>query len=224
MDNSAPTPARKSQDIVKAELERRSRNLYKVYNPTNQPHQVTLNARISPEIWTIPAKEEIIVPWYVAEKYFLEMTQKIITIKSDRAIIEENDKRRSKGFPAMDLHTEQPRFEGRMIKGLEGKRKAIVAVLNRGLYQEYGVGGDKTPTIDRRTEKATFDAGIDVESPNVSTTPQEPPKIESDEIEDVKSQILDDSGDVPQTTIVEEPDEEEAPTYVSKKDRAKQNG
>ncbi len=165
---------RKSADILRAELERKKRDLYTVYNPTNQDQKVLLNAAISPEIWTIKAKDEAIVPWYVAEKYFEEMSQKIITTKSDRAVIEENEKRMAKGFPKMDLHTEQFRFEGRNLKNMMGKRDQIVAILNRGLYQEYGVTGDKDANIDQKYKKETFDPGIDLEGK--ATTSQDAPQ------------------------------------------------
>ena len=180
MEQNVPsTPAKKSSDIRKAELERKSRNLYTVFNPTNQDHQVILNARVSPEVWTIEAKKESVVPWYVAEKYFDEMTQKIITSKSDKAIIKENEKREEKGFPAMNLHTEQLRFENRNLKTMMGKRERIVKILNRGLYKEYGIGEDGKK-IDKREQKATFDPGVDASDPQESDVPtkevSEPPK------------------------------------------------
>jgi len=169
MEETNIDKTRKSADIQRAELERKKRDLYRVYNPTNQDQQVVLNAAVSPEIWTIKAKEEAIVPLYVAVKYFEEMSQKIITIKSDKAVIEENEKRTDKGFSKMDLHTEQPRFESRNLKNMMSKRDQIVAILNRGLYQEYGVGGNKEKVEDKKYVKDTFDAGIDLETKAVTS-------------------------------------------------------
>lgn len=197
MDNNLQaqqiTPSRKSSDIRRAELERKSRNLYEVFNPTNQDHQVILNAAVSPEVWTIPSKSTSVVPWYVAEKYFEEMTQKIITAKSDKAIIEENEKRRAKGFPNMDLHTEQFRFENRNLKNMMGKREQIVKILNRGLYREYGVGGDEVRDTEmRRENKSTFDPGLDITGqPTAPVIPQVVPQVE--EIPQVKEKPIKDS-------------------------------
>src|SRR3990167_8432909 len=192
-------PSKKSQDIQRAELERKKRDLYTIYNPTNQPHQVILNAKISPEVWTIEAKDELVVPWYVAEKYFIEMTDKIIYNKSDKAVIEENQKREAKGFAKMDLHTEQPRFEGRNIKNLMGKREQIAKILNRGLYQEYGIGQNAEQKVDSRKSRDTFEAE------GVFDEPVSPPKPSESPKESVK----------PQDTQDEKPE-----VYISKKDRA----
>jgi|SRR3990167_2929514 len=160
--------SRRSRDIQQAELERRKRDLYKVFNPTNQDHQVTLNAAISPEVWVIKSKEEAIVPNYVRVKYFVEMTDKIIYSKSDKAVIAENEKRMSKGFDKMNLHTEQMRFESRNLKNLMGKREKIVAVLDRGLYKEYGIGDTVTP-IDKRRKREDFDPGDVFNDDNVAS-------------------------------------------------------
>ena len=49
------------------------------------------------------------------------------------------------------------------------KRDQIVAILNRGLYQEYGVGGNKEKVEDKKYVKDTFDAGIDLETKAVTS-------------------------------------------------------
>ena len=174
--------AKKSNDIRRAELERKSRDLWKIYNPTNQAFQIALNIRVSPEIWTIEAKSEAVVPSYVKEKYFQEMADKIITSKSDKAVIEENEKRREKGFAAMDLHTEQFRFESRNLKNMMSKRDQIVTILNRGLYQEYGISGGNNATSDiKRENKKDFEPGIDVGGQPISNQPMTPPVKEGTE-------------------------------------------
>jgi len=168
--------AKRSADIQKAELERKSRDLFKVFNPTNQPYEVILNAKISPEVWTIPAKEgdrygELTVPNYVRIKYIEEMVEKIITVKSDRAIIEENEKRQQRGFPKMDLHTEQYRFESRNLKNLMSKREQMAKILDGGLVKEYGLGGQTQQPTDKKQHLSEFDPGIDVLSGQPTTPP-----------------------------------------------------
>ena|SRR3990167_9324008 len=183
--------ARKSQDILRAELERQKRNQWKIYNPTNQDFEVILNAKISPEVWTVKAKEELIVPYYVAEKYFDEMADKVIYTKSDKAVIEENEKRMGKGIDKMDLHTEQPRFENRNLKNLIGKKEQIVKILDRGLYKEYGVAGQTSQPTDNRQAKETFDPGINLETgdivPEAPVVPQKQPE------ETLTEQVVDDN-------------------------------
>jgi len=140
---------KRSEDIVKAELERKSRDLYKVFNPTNQDFIVELNKAVSPELWTIHANTEEIVPMYVAVKYAEEMGDKIIYNKSDSAVIEENDKRLAKGFNKMDVHTEQARFESQRLKSMMSKRDKLQAVLIKGLYKEYGLPSETPQNPDR---------------------------------------------------------------------------
>lgn len=151
MDNNfptqSPTATRKARDVQKAELERRSRDLYTVYNPTNTDYQVILNAAVQPEVWTISAKDEAIVPNYVRIKYLEEMTNKIIISKSDKLVLDENEKRESKGFNRMNLHTEQANFERRNLKVLMGRREQIVKILDRGLYKEYGVSDNTNQAL-----------------------------------------------------------------------------
>jgi len=203
-------PNRKAAEIRRAELERKKRDLYKVFNPTNQDHQVVLNKAISPEVWTIEAKNEAIVPYYVAEKYFNEMADKIIYYKSDMAVIAENEAWMNKMGRKMDLHTEQPRFENRNLKNLMGKKEQIVAILNRGLYKEYGVEGQGAD-IDKRARREEFDPGDVLNQPqNAQSVPQPPQEAKTTE-------STTEATTAPQNEA--EPTEEKPPLYVAKKDR-----
>lgn len=220
MDNQPTQPARKTQDIIKAELERKSRDLYKVFNPTNQDFQVILNARISPEVWTIEAQSEAIVPQYVAVKYFEEMSSKIILAKSDKLVLEENDKWLEKTGRKMDLHSEQARFESRNLKNLMSRRDQVVQVLNRGLYKEYGVGENTVEVMSNKYDKRSFDPGIDLGTDGVravNNTIKEESPVETP----VKSEIIDNTIDFdPDNTITVIEDEEEGPITI-KKDKKK---
>ncbi len=131
---------KKAEDVLRAELERKKRDLYKVFNPTNQDMKIVLNKKINPEEWTIRAKKVEIVPWYVANRYAHRIADKIIYAKADGAVIKENQKRMKKGFASMDLHTEQFRFESKILKGLQGKKKDLFKILIVGLHKEYGIG------------------------------------------------------------------------------------
>lgn len=185
--NPAPNinnPQRRAADAQRAELDRQSRDLYKVFNPTNQPFEVKLNMKINPEVWTIPAKEgdtygELTVPNYVRIKYLEEMSQRIITIKSDRLVIAENEKRQTKGFDKMNLHTEQAQFESRNLKTLMSKREQIVKILDGGLVKEYGLGSTTAPHVDTRQAKEEFEFDPSVlgerSAPSAPVVPANPP-------------------------------------------------
>ncbi|KKN14464.1 hypothetical protein LCGC14_0995860 [marine sediment metagenome] len=166
---------KKAEDIDRAERERKSRDLWKVYNPTNQDFVVRLNVKVSPELWTIHAKKQEIVPEYVAIKYCEEMSTKIIYDKSDKAVIEENEKRMAKGFDKMDLHTEQQRFESRNLKRMGTKKGQLRDILVIGLHREYGRGEieDYQKNLDRRSF-ATDDSVS--EALGVASEPKAPKK------------------------------------------------
>jgi len=166
-----------------AELERRKQNLHKVYNPTNQDHKIVFNAAVSPEVWTIKAMSEEIVPEFVCTKYLKEMSNLIIYSQSDEKIKSENDRRTSIGLQPMNLYDEQFRFESRSLKITEDQYVKMMAQLYRGLYKEYGV--DATPEITPLVQgsskpafetalKRVFDGDLpEINEPKTSLEPQE---------------------------------------------------
>ncbi len=153
---------KKTEDIQRAEAERRSKDLWKAYNPTNEDMEVGLNLRISPEYWTFKAKEETIVPFYVLEMYCSKMIDKIIFTKADMAVLAENEKRLGRGFNKMDVHTEQMRFESPLVKKMIGKKDQLMKILVRGLYKEYGIKDEDNGNMNRVSrESFATDPGVD---------------------------------------------------------------
>ena len=157
-------PIKRTEDKLRAEAERKSKNLWKVYNPTNQDVTVTLNAKINPEVWTMKSREESIIPFYVAEMYIDKMIDKIIYAKSDTAVIKENERRMKQGFNAMNVHTEQFRFESKNLKTLMGRKDKLRTILIVGLHKEYGV--DKQVEVDpadkqRQVRELETDTDVD---------------------------------------------------------------
>ena len=166
-----------------AELERKSRNLHKVYNPTDTDYKVVLNAAVSPEVWTIKAHSEEIVPEYVVKKYLKEMSQLLIVTQSDDKIKQENTRRANAGLQPMNLYDEQFRFESRSLKLTEDQTVKMMAQLYRGLYKEYGL--DATPEISplmKPSSKPTFESAInkifsgEYEKEEEISMPNTPPK------------------------------------------------
>ena len=178
-------PPSKTEDIRRAEAERKSKDLWTVFNPTNQDMEVLLNVRVSPERWTIPANKEEIVPAYVADMYADKMSDQIIYNKSDKAVIEENEKRLAKGFNKMDIHTEQARFESRNLKTMMSKRDKLRAILIVGLYKEYGVG-DGTEAFDKEFQRqnlktdSSVDSALGITSPDTPQSGETPVKASQD--------------------------------------------
>jgi len=144
-----------------AEIERRKHNLHKIFNPTDTDHKVKFNMAVSPEIWTVKAHSEEIVPEYVCIKYLKEMSDLIIFTQSDEKTKKENDRRMSAGLQPMNLYDEQFRFESRSLKITEDQYVQMMAQLYRGLYKEYGI--DATPETEpvlQGSSKPAFDTAL----------------------------------------------------------------
>lgn len=187
------------------ELERKKRNLHKVYNPTNHDFKVVFNAAVSPETWIIRAHEEEIVPEYVCKKYLKEMSNQILQTQSKEKIDKENERRTNAGMQPMNLHSEQPMFESKTYKITEDQYVQMMAQLYRGLHKEYGldVSPDQSPLIQGSSKPAfesalqkIFNGDLPVESePKTAPKPVKPTKTEevvidtSNSTTDIKSKI-----------------------------------
>ena len=189
--------SKKSEDIRKAELERKKRDLWKCYNPTNQNMVVVLNKKISPEEWTIKAKTEEIVPWYVLEMYRDKMKERIVYAKSDKKVIEENERRLEKGFNPMNVHTEQFRYESRILKSMLGKIDELDKILIVGLYKEYGVGDKDAPEGDKGQIAQTMEVEDEV-SIALGDAPRKPVEQPVKEVPKIEVEVVGD-GDVEAT-------------------------
>ena len=185
--------SKKSEDIQRAELERKKRDLWRVYNPTNQNMIVVLNKKISPEEWTIKAKTVEIVPWYVALMYRSKMKDRIAYAKSDKKVMEENERRLAQGFNPMNVHTEQFRYESRILKTMLGKVDALDKILIVGLYKEYGVGDD---SVSEPEDKRQMIQDMEVED-EVSTLLGDAPKKKPVKAVKVPPQAEEPAGGVP---------------------------
>jgi len=174
-----------------AELERKKQNLHTVYNPTDTDYKIVLNAAVSPEVWTIKAHSEEIVPEYVVKKYLKEMSQLLIVSQSDDKVKRENERRANAGLQPMNLYDEQFRFESRSLKLTEDQTVKMMAQLYRGLYKEYGL--DPTPEISplmKQSNKPSFETAIN--------------KIFNGEYEKEEISVPTNSPNPPQQTIKEE--------------------
>jgi hypothetical protein len=173
-----------------AELERRSHNLHKVFNPTDADFKIVFNAAVSPEVWTIEANSEKIVPEYVCIKYLKKMSEKMTFLQSENKTKAENERRTSAGLQPMNLYDEQFRFESKSLKITQEEYVKMMGLLYRGLYQEYGL--DSTPDVNplvNTSSKPAFDSALEQifsQTPenNEPETSPEPPEqtIKSDAV------------------------------------------
>ena len=143
-------------------MERRANDLIIVYNPLSEDYLVEWDKAHGVKRWRIPAQKDEVVPRYIAKKYFLEMITKITTAKADQAVIRANGDRIKKGMAAMTKHEEQLHFELPMLQLNEEDFRKLLAVLYKGVYQEYGIDresaaegerpADRRPDFDRALE------------------------------------------------------------------------
>ena len=142
------------QEAFKRELQRRSLDECKVFNPTSQDYTVYWDNHP----FRIPANGEAIFVRYICDRYMTEMTDKQLTFKSDENVRMENERRIKKGMALMDKHTEQPAFEANFQINKPELRKPILATLWGGVVKEYG---KDMPLDDSRQEApSTSDADL----------------------------------------------------------------
>ncbi len=150
MDDQELTQAQK-QEAFKRELLRRSLDECKVFNPTSEDYVL---------MWDnfphrIPANGEAILVRYLCDRYMTEMTDKILTFRSDENVRMENERRVKKGMAIMDKHTEQPAFEMKFAINQPELRLPVLKTLWGGVVRLYGkdspIEGTQaiTPTSDR---------------------------------------------------------------------------
>lgn len=182
MDND--NPRAKELDKVRRELQRKSLDQLRVYNPTDKDYAV---------IWDgfnhiVPSKQERTLPRYIATKYFKEMINQIIYDEEEKAIAEANSKRLERGNPPL---TAQERETYALQYGLhtanEDKRREIMKVLYKGVAEEYGVDmplEGKPVKKDERTTDEKLLAELEKDLPE----PEE--KEEHEDIEAKKVELL----------------------------------
>ena len=145
-----------------AELERRKHNLHKVYNPTDTDFKIVFNKAVAPEVWTVKANSEEILPEFVCKKYLRDMSNLIIFSKSDEKVKAENERRVKGGLQPMNLYSEQLMFESRNLKITEDQYVQMMGQLYRGLYQEYGIDAEPDmPGAETTSSKPVIESAME---------------------------------------------------------------
>lgn len=173
-----PTLPDKKKTSYQIELERRSNDLLRVYNPMDTDYVVVWDLRSGGNRFRVPAKGEAVLVRYIAEKYVKEMYEKILNDKAREAILKENERRVKAGMSEMDKTfktNEQMVFEQKFYKPSNEESRKIISLLYVGLETEYGV--DKV--YEEEEQKAsTRDFGsvlkdVESEKANGSTVNEE---------------------------------------------------
>ena len=136
-----PQPDRKKSSY-QVELERRSNDLLRVYNPFDEDQITVWDKRSGGKIFRVPAKQEAVLIRYIGEKYIKEMYDKILNDKARDAILKENERRISVGMAAMDKTfktNEQMVFEQKFYNPSNEEAKKIISLLYVGVETEYGI-------------------------------------------------------------------------------------
>lgn len=172
-------------DARQAELQRRSNDLIRVYNPLNVDYVVEYDKANGGQKFRVPAKTEKVLVRYIAEKYMREMTQKMRTVKVDMSIKEENDRRASSGFPKMNKWDEEMIFSQPLLDMSPEKNKELLKLLYRGVESEFGVDGDYNQEQEMDNSKPAFEQALEeLEMENAGILPGS----EKDEVFEVEKE------------------------------------
>jgi hypothetical protein len=153
-----PQPDKKKSSYQQ-ELERRSNDLLRVFNPKNEDHIVEWDRKNGTKLFRVPAKTEAVLPRYIAEKFIKEMYNKMIIEEATEAITKENKRRIKVGMAELDKTQktgEQEQFESRFYLGNNEKSRQIIALLYMGLETEFGVDRTYQPEAEKMTTAQSF--------------------------------------------------------------------
>lgn len=154
------------------EMERRANDLLRVYNPTNEDYVVEWDRKNGTKLFRVSAKQEEVLPRYIAEKFIKEMYTHILTDGIEKRIIKTNQERIAKGMQAMNRWDEQLRFEVEQQMTVEKEAGKIVATLYVGLEREYGIDTAPQAQEQPKDDKSAFERALqDVQAQKDSGLP-----------------------------------------------------
>lgn len=148
----------KAKSSYQQELERRSNDILRVYNPTDEDYVVEYDRRGGVKLFRVTAKTETSLIRYIAEKYLREMFRKMQNDKAKNAILEENKRRISKGMSELDKTmktNEQMAFEEKFYNLTDEEARKIMALLYVGVEQKFGVDEQAPQETERKDLKPT---------------------------------------------------------------------
>ncbi|HEC65809.1 MAG TPA: hypothetical protein ENI23_10965 [bacterium] len=179
-------PQVKPKSTYQRELERRSNDLLRVYNPMEKDYVIEWDRKEGVKLFRILGKEEAVFVRYIAEKYVREMFDKIITKKADDAILKENQNRVSKGMAQMEKWKDQLAFESSFYTIDDVEAQRIIAVLYVGIDTEYGIDAEAQEEIVQEADtRPVFARALDtVQDQKDKNEPEVAPKPAVNELGD----------------------------------------
>ena len=144
-------PAQQDQSLIHREMARVANDIHRVRNPRDEDFDLVWDSYID----VVPANGTYDFETFKVDKYLREMTNLILAKRQQKAVDQENKRRRDRGEKEMD------KWEGQAQHTLEGKfaitegagnleaRRKIYKELYVGLVKEFGV-----EKVQRKTREA----------------------------------------------------------------------
>ena len=138
--------------LIHREMARKSQDVHRVLNPTNEDYKLVWDGYVD----TVPAGKTLDVETFKVDKYLREMTDLILSERQQKAVDEENKRRRDRGEKEMEKWTGEAQhvLEGKFalekgVGNLEARMK-VYKQLYVGLVKEYGI-----EKVERQKTEAT---------------------------------------------------------------------
>jgi hypothetical protein len=138
----------KKQEIekVKRELRRRSLDQIKLYNPLDIPFQTIYEGFT----YVVKPKQEGIFLRYIAMKWIKEFCDYMINEEERKAVEDENDKRKKKGWQVMSPdERDQFVIRNKLVTNDPDKRSLYMKMVYKGISQEHGLDVPETTPVKR---------------------------------------------------------------------------
>jgi len=158
-----PQPDKKKSSYQQ-ELERRSNDLLRVYNPLTEDYIIEWDKKNGTKLFRVPSKEEAVFPRYIAEKYLREMFDKIVITDAMDAVKKENERRVKSGMAVMDktLKTgEQEQFESKFYIGNDDRAREILSILYMGVETEFGIDRQTPQQENKKDPRPAFEQAME---------------------------------------------------------------
>lgn len=183
MDNLDTTQQELEGQKLLREMERKSQDIIRVYNPLEE----TFELKYDGYIHAFPGQSYSDYPRYLCIRFMMQIIDKIMIRDADMAIKKENEERVKKGQKPMSYHEEQPVFEAPLLQNPE-KRKKLANDVWVGIVRSYGsrdVTQESADTRKRREYEEKILEGLEnkvaEDMPGV-VNQKEAAQIETDEL------------------------------------------
>ena len=137
-------------ETVKRELQRRSLDQIRVYNPLSEPFQTNYDGLVH----VVPAKSEYVTYRYIAEKWMRELVTHMINTDIQATVDKENINRLKRGWKVMDTE-ERIKFDS--INNLYTSDPEIrmknMLIIYKGIDREYGLDMPDKVAVKKRDRR-----------------------------------------------------------------------